>query len=169
MQLSSSILNLLPARIRKHLPTATNPAYCSSCGLLPQDVIDHNGGKEYLGYYWSHLSYSQPLSSPSLGTSELKAVYHAVSSTSSRTAQSIFSAGSLHKSSGLFLMSEHIRIKILQLFLLLLLPLNLSQLKTIFTLSLKTDISWKKRRRLSAGEPSRTPVPSSHSIQPLDL
>ena len=51
----SAILNQLPARTWKHVPTANNPADCASRGFLPQDLIKHSLWWE--GPPWSYFSF----------------------------------------------------------------------------------------------------------------
>ena len=79
-----SIIDLLPARTWKHASTATNPADIASRGLLPQHLIEHTLCWEVPPWLLMETPQfpPQPLSSPWLGTSELKAVCHAVTPTS---------------------------------------------------------------------------------------
>ena len=66
------------------MPTTSNPADCASCGLLPQDLLTHSLWWE--GPPWLLVELSQwppqPVTPPSIGMSEVKAVCHAVSLTS---------------------------------------------------------------------------------------
>ena len=79
----SAILDLLPARRWRHVPTETNPADCASRGLLPKEMIAYT--LWWKGPPWLLLEPPQlppqPLSSP-VSTSELKAVCHVAGPTS---------------------------------------------------------------------------------------
>ena len=133
----SSILDLLPARTWKHVPTATNPGYCASRGLLLQELISHNlwwKGPPWLQTEPPQLPL-QPLSSLNIGTSELKTVCSAITTTSPEWIEDRFSsfthfAESLHGCSDSSTISEHAKNNSHAFSLILSLQMNSNQLSS---------------------------------------
>ena len=119
------------------------------------------GRKDHLGCRWSHLNCLLSLSSPSLGTSELKAVCHAVTPTSpdwiedrysSFTTLCRITAWSLRFVSNIRACKKQNVPILTHLFLLL----NSKQQKSIFTFSLKTDTVQTNVVVFQPENPSRT-------------
>ena len=75
-----TILELLPTRCRNHVPTNSNPADCTSRGLMPKNLFSYSlwwDGPKWLLMEPPQLP-PQPFSHSTKGDSEIKAVCHSV-------------------------------------------------------------------------------------------
>ncbi len=79
----SSILELLPTNIWKHVPSQSNPADCASRGLLPKQLLEHQlwwHGPEWLSQDSSHWP-SQPQCFSSGEDPEVRVCINVITST----------------------------------------------------------------------------------------